>query len=732
MEKRKWLWKRKSSERSPGETESSGSISSHSERNSDDQDAMKASPTHGTRSPEINGIQSPEVTSKAIISGEEVDDAVKILREKLSAALLNVSAKEDLVKQHAKVAEEAVAGWEKAENDSTILRQRLDITLQQKLALEDRVSHLDGALKECVRQLRQAREEQEEKIQETLLKKTHEWESTKIVLEGQIFELQTRLKTIKAESSASINPDIHDRLEYLENENSVLRLELASQSEELEVRTFERDLSTQAAETASKQHLDSIKRVAKLEAECRRLRAADRRSSSIHDQKSITASSTYVESLTDSQSDSVEQLSMTEIDASKMNSLEPNELEPCCSDSWASAVIAGLSQSKKEKAVNRSLTASSVKIDLMDDFVEMERLASLPEPENRTHCHVSEAAPSQPVNREAELKAEVEALTNRAAVLGEKLEKMEAEKIGLEVRLSESKSQIEASQVQLINAETRLEELQRELHVINEKKQCLESQLNGLNKEMEVTSRKIASLEEEVESERALSAENAAKCRAVEEELSVTKLEVEFRKKELEAEIISERTLSAEKAAKCCAMEEELSRRKKEVELHHQELEAKVESERALSSENAAKCRAMEDELSKRKMEVELRQKEELAVAAKKLSECQKTIESLGSQLKSLATLEDFLLDANLPEISMPSVPRVGESWKLHSSDTFLPIVDSDRRRKATELSSFPIRSSNRDSPTLSASPLLVNHGSSEKTKNGFGKLFSELRAGLN
>lgn len=37
MEKRKWLWKRKSSERSPGETESSGSMSSHSERYSDEQ-----------------------------------------------------------------------------------------------------------------------------------------------------------------------------------------------------------------------------------------------------------------------------------------------------------------------------------------------------------------------------------------------------------------------------------------------------------------------------------------------------------------------------------------------------------------------------------------------------------------------------------------------------------------------------------------------------------------------
>lgn len=54
--------------------------------------------------------QSPEVTSKAALVDEEANDSVKTLTEKLSAALLNISAKEDLVKQHAKVAEEAVSG----------------------------------------------------------------------------------------------------------------------------------------------------------------------------------------------------------------------------------------------------------------------------------------------------------------------------------------------------------------------------------------------------------------------------------------------------------------------------------------------------------------------------------------------------------------------------------------------------------------------------------------------
>lgn len=41
---------------------------------------------------------------------KEDNESLKLLSEKLSAALANVSLKDDLVKQHSKVAEEAVAG----------------------------------------------------------------------------------------------------------------------------------------------------------------------------------------------------------------------------------------------------------------------------------------------------------------------------------------------------------------------------------------------------------------------------------------------------------------------------------------------------------------------------------------------------------------------------------------------------------------------------------------------
>lgn len=66
------------------------------------QDPSKASTT--------DSAQSPEVTSKTVTRDEDVNDSDKSLTEKLSAALVNVSAKDDFVKQHAKVAEEAVAG----------------------------------------------------------------------------------------------------------------------------------------------------------------------------------------------------------------------------------------------------------------------------------------------------------------------------------------------------------------------------------------------------------------------------------------------------------------------------------------------------------------------------------------------------------------------------------------------------------------------------------------------
>ncbi|KAL7595110.1 hypothetical protein Lser_V15G31237 [Lactuca serriola] len=482
MEKKSW-WKRKSSDRSPGETESSTSISSHSESNSDekvDHDSLQKS-------------QSSEVTSRVSTPNTETNDSFKNLTEKLSAALVNVGAKEDLVKQHAKVAEEAVAGWEKAENEVTTLKQQLEAALQQNLALEVRTNHLDGALKECVKQLRQAREEQEQRINEALEDKKHEWELTKKNLEMQICTLKAKSQVNKSECSP-VDPKIILKLETLEKENSALKSEIIIQSEELEIRTIERDLSTQAAESASKQQLESIKKVAKLEAECRKLTSLTRKLPSVNDNnhKAVSISSFYVDSLTDSQSDRSEKL---DVDSFKVNKSEHNEND----DSWALALIAELDQFKSGKSVAKNVEISNI----MDDFLEMERIASLSEAQNETSRCNSETE---------DMKSEVEVLRMRVCELEEKLEELEAEKGELESALNASKESLDETKSQMVD-------LQKELMMVNESKKSVESRLVDLEMEARIISSENDSIKEDIKKERILSSEMTIKCQRLEKEV---------------------------------------------------------------------------------------------------------------------------------------------------------------------------------------------------------------------
>ncbi|XP_042488642.1 filament-like plant protein isoform X2 [Macadamia integrifolia] len=608
-------------------------------------------------------------------------DDVKSLKEKLSAALLNINAKEDLVKQHAKVAEEAVSGWEKAETEVVTLKQQLEASAQKNSALEDRVGHLDGALKECVRQLRQGREEQEQKIHEAVVKKTRELESAKFELEKQLVELQTQVEAAK--SKAATEPDLRLRLEAAVKENAALKQELLAQVEDLEVKTLERDLSTQAAETASKQHLESIKKVAKLEAECRRLRATSRKASSINDHRSIAASSIYVESLTDSQSDCGERLLAVQADTRKMITSEQNECEPSCSDSWASALIAELDQFKNDKAIGRNLVASSLEIDLMDDFLEMERLVALPETESRSHGLESGPVSDQQCGGDSTLKAELEAMIQRTADLEEKLEMMETEKEGLNAALAESQSRLETSQGQLRVVEEKLVELHRQLDLANELKKAYEIEAKAAVAKRDEVVTQLVSVDAEV---RTLSAKVDS----------------------LEAELEKEHAFSSVVTDKCQKLEDELSRKRREDELWQ------------TKSSNG---------------ELKIKQDKELAVAAGKLAECQKTIASLGRQLKSLATLEDFLVDYEKPpELSIGGspIPRGGEPWKLHSNHIYLAKSEADSSKVVGDVSG---RVSGKDgesppsSGSSSSASSVNNVVAPEKSRNGFGKLFSRSKS---
>ncbi|XP_051129447.1 filament-like plant protein [Andrographis paniculata] len=486
MDKRKWLWKRKSSEISPSESESESNGSSFS--HSDEQQ-------EGLR-------QSPQVISIPKTDGSEMEETIiKTLTEKLSAALVNISANEELVKQHTRVAEEAVAGWEKTENEVAALKQQLDVAVQHNLSLEVRASHLESALRECVRQLRQARDD-------ATPEKNGDWESQKIQLEKQILHLQAQVEVSRAENSAAIDPDTLLVIEALEKENTSLRQELMSRHKQLEVIAIERDLSTEAAETASKLQLASIKKVAKLQTECRMLRSMVRRSSTADSNHKFAAASSSC-AVTDGLSECGSRQKSIDLDTEETVKTGANGYEP-----------------------TKNLSACCLEIDMMDDFLEMERLAGLSETNNIISFSASELASGECVQDDNVFKDELNSMAQQVAELGDKATKLEAEKLRLQNALDESVDHLKTAQSRVAETETTLEELQKDLAALNETKVLLESQLVAMETEASAMSSNINSLKAEIEDERKLSSELAAKCEELERELTITiqEKEVELNK----------------------------------------------------------------------------------------------------------------------------------------------------------------------------------------------------------
>ncbi|KAK9059908.1 hypothetical protein SSX86_020612 [Deinandra increscens subsp. villosa] len=231
---------------------------------------------------------------------KNIEDEVKELNEQLSEAHSEMTTKENLVKQHAKVAEEAVSGWEKAEAEAATLKNHLESVTLLKLTAEDRAAHLDGALKECMRQIRNLKEEHEQTVHDVVLAKTKQFEKMKHEFDGKIANLDQELMRSAAENAA-VSRSLQDRsnmlikmseeksqaeaeiellksnIESCEREINSLKYELHIVAKELEIRNEEKNMSVRSAEVANKQHLEGVKKIAKLEAECQRLRGLVRK-----------------------------------------------------------------------------------------------------------------------------------------------------------------------------------------------------------------------------------------------------------------------------------------------------------------------------------------------------------------------------------------------------------------------------------------------------------------------
>ncbi|KAK7386420.1 hypothetical protein VNO78_26639 [Psophocarpus tetragonolobus] len=266
MDQKSWLWRKKSSEKT----------------------IISADNT------DLTSKENEEVQA-LLADKEELEKDLKKLNNKLTSALSDCNAKDELVKKQTKIAQEAMAGLKKAEAEVLAMKQDLDEALQQRMVYEERVAHLDGALKECMQQLRFVREEQGQRIQDAVMKASKEFEKERVGLEEQLSGMSKRLAKTEIEHS-HLNKSIFarenliedlkgrlaqaeadhnaqmNRLESTEKDNTSLKYEVRVLEKELEIRNEEREFNRRTADASHKQHLESVKKIAKLESECQRLR----------------------------------------------------------------------------------------------------------------------------------------------------------------------------------------------------------------------------------------------------------------------------------------------------------------------------------------------------------------------------------------------------------------------------------------------------------------------------
>ncbi|KAL5556964.1 hypothetical protein UlMin_039200 [Ulmus minor] len=475
MDNKAWLWRKKSTEKNALESDKA-----------------------------LNGNE--EEIQTLLAEKAEMEKCLKTCNDKLSSALSECNSKDELVKKHAKMAQEAVKGWEKAEEEAVTVKLQLDKALQLRVASEERLAHLDAALKECMQQLRFVREEQEKRIHDAVMKTSREFEKSQMFLEEKLSETNKKLNKIVAENAhlgkglvlkekliEELNRQLNQveadfnalmaRLESTEKDNASLKYEVRVLEKELEIRNEEREFNRRTVDQSHKQHLENVKKVAKLESECQRLRILVRKRlpgpaalakmknevemlgrDSVDSRRKSNMSSLMFDSMGDNSCETptkrssmlTEQLSAMEEEnknlrevlvkktdelqlsrnlyaraAYKLTHVEskleespkgPTFMEPrksnlmsnelslasmsdigsddkaSCAESWASALISELEhfRNEKQKGSLSKKTVGASDMSLMDDFVEMEKLAivSVDKPAEGSHVSSNVANPT--------------------------------------------------------------------------------------------------------------------------------------------------------------------------------------------------------------------------------------------------------------------------------------------------------------------------------------------------
>ncbi|KAL9333533.1 hypothetical protein Peur_073672 [Populus x canadensis] len=271
MDTKTWLWRKRSSEKTIVATNKFG-IS-------------------------VNGIDEE---TQNIPAGNGLGPVRRNLNEKLASVLLDCHAKDDPVTENEKSEQRATAGQEKTEAEVYCLKKELDGAPNQGVAANEELSHSDAALKKCMQQLNSFREEHEQKIHDAVMEATSEFERAQKTLERKLMETSKRLTNLAIENTNLSNAlllkeklveELHKRasqtlaefnalmarLDSTEKENAFLKYEFHMLQKEHEVRNEELEYNRRSSDASRRQHLESVSKVTKLEAECQRLRTLMRK-----------------------------------------------------------------------------------------------------------------------------------------------------------------------------------------------------------------------------------------------------------------------------------------------------------------------------------------------------------------------------------------------------------------------------------------------------------------------
>lgn len=372
------------------------------------------------------------------------------LNKKLESVIQENEAKDELLSTQAKMLKQAIEGQEKAEKEAKSVRQELDEALEQKLASNERLTQLNTALKESIQQLSSLREEHNQRVRDAVMKASKEFERGQKRLEEKLAEKSKNLANLILENAqlnkALVVNEKHienlserkseaemgfkmlmARLDSVEKENAFLKYEFRMLEKDLDIRNEESEFHRQSADMSHRQYMESVKKISKLENECQRLRVLVRKrfpgpiaiakmkdNNTIQNPHGISNKkiSVLIDRLCDLEG---ENKTLKEIIARKDGELSSSltlnakstsdfskieaELEELSKGQKVSMQLARLNPTSKDLSPksnfeneNRNFRVSDM--SLMDDFVEMEKLAIVAVDENRIDSSCRDLVPA--------------------------------------------------------------------------------------------------------------------------------------------------------------------------------------------------------------------------------------------------------------------------------------------------------------------------------------------------